>query len=65
MVAFFLFVAGASLLQAQTSYRISKATILEIYIAGIGWSQADVKASVANDPLASGNKVLNGYNQQL
>ena len=66
IVAFFLFVAAASLLQAQTVVQNFESYNIGDHIAGIGWSQADIKASVANDPLASGNKVLmdtvNNYN---
>ena len=66
MVAFLLFAAGASLLQAQTVVQNFESYNIGDHIAGIGWSQADIKASVANDPLASGNKVLmdtiNNYN---
>jgi hypothetical protein len=58
MIVFFLFVAGASLLQAQTVVQNFESYNIGDHIAGIGWSPSDNKASIANDPLASGNKVL-------
>jgi len=66
MVALLLLVAGASLLQAQTVVQNFESYSIGTSISGIGWSPSDNKASVANDPLASGNKVLmdtiNNYN---
>jgi GH35 family endo-1,4-beta-xylanase len=57
---FAIFIIAAGTLKAQSSvlsYNFEGNTIGDSF-AHIGWSQSDVQAVVAADPLASGNKVL-------
>ncbi len=62
----FFFIAGANLINAQALVQDFEGYNIGDSLAHIGWSATDIVDTVADDPLASGNKVLentiNNYN---
>ena len=58
LFSLFFFIAGANLLRAQALVQDFEGYSIGDSLNHIGWSATDVQAKIADDPLASGNNVL-------